>query len=216
MNDPFIVGLTGGLASGKSTACAALKKLGAAVVDSDLIAREIVRPCRPAYLKIVNEFGSKILDSKLKINRKLLAGIVFADPAKKILLEKITHPAIITEIKNIIKKQKRGGLVVVEAPLLFEAGAESLFDKIVVVNSSRQQQEKRAAGRDKLRPNEIKKRINAQLPLRAKLSRADYIVENSGTLEELKKDVKKLYRGLTNEMKLKYNHGQQAKSRHLK
>lgn len=191
-----VIGLTGGIASGKSAVSAVLKELGAEVIDADIISRQVVEPGLPAWQQIVDEFQESILNKDGTINRKKLGEIVFADPAKLDKLNKITHPYIIAEIENLIAKHRSSGekgVVVLEAPLLLELGLERLVDEVWVVAVHPTIQLKRLMERDKLSTRAAVNRIEAQMPLEEKVKKADRVIDNSGTLQETEEQVKKIW-----------------------
>lgn len=197
----MLTGLTGGIASGKSLAAEELKRLGAYLIDADEIAREVVRPGLPAYKEIVSEFGDKILNTDKTINRKLLGQIIFADPKLRKKLEQITHPGILDEIdKRIaaIKNKKPHTMIVVNAPLLIEAGLHKKMEKVIVVYADEKTQIERLMKRDGITTDEAKNRIAAQMPLREKKKYADFVIENGEGREkaQVKKEVKKIFENL--------------------
>ncbi|MFH1074522.1 MAG: dephospho-CoA kinase [Candidatus Firestonebacteria bacterium] len=186
----IVIGITGGVATGKSTVAALLRKDFKYFTSADEIARRIVRPGTPAYKKIVKAFGKHILTKDGSINRKILAALIFNNSAKRRLLQNITHPEIILTLKKEIKAfKKKSKTVFFEAPLLFEAGMQKMADIIVVTASSKKNQIKRFikkghTGADALR------RIKNQLSLKEKIKKADIVIYNNGSLKELKKSVK--------------------------
>lgn len=190
------IGITGGFATGKTVVAGMFKKLGAKVIDADRIARAVVKPHTLTWQKVVGYFGKEILRRDGFINRKRLAGIVFSDSKKRRRLNQILHPAVIGEIKQIIKGGK-SKVLVVDAPLLFEAGIEGLFDRIIVVSCPKEVQEKRAKRRDKLAEAEIFQRIKSQWPLARKIKRADFVVDNSGSITGTRKRVRKMWDKIT-------------------
>ena len=128
----LLVGITGGIGSGKSGVAAEFSRLGAKIIDADLIAHEILAPRTPAWRKTVKAFGKKILNPDMSISRRALAGIVFTDPRKRKLLERITHPAIIARILSTARKTD-AGIVMVDAPLLYETHLEKHMDRVIGV-----------------------------------------------------------------------------------
>lgn len=190
-----IIGLTGGIASGKSSVARILEKLGAPVIDADILAREVVKPGKPAYGAIVTEFGDGILCSDRSINRKKLGQVVFADAEKLRILEGITHPAIRLEAERKLAKLRGAGARVVfyMAPLLIEAGAVSRVDEIWVVFTDRQTQIKRVVERDGLTLEEALQRISAQMPMEEKARLGSLVIDNRGTPEETEKLVQEIW-----------------------
>ncbi len=189
----LIVGLTGGIVSGKTTVAQVLKGLGAKIIDVDGIAREIVRPNQKAWQKIVQQFGVEILKDNQEIHRKKLAQIVFSDQEKLNLLNRITHPEIIAIIKkqiSQIRNNSSGDVVcIIDAPLLFEAHIEYMMDKIIVVYLNIEKQVSRLLHRDGLSREEALKRINSQISMEEKVRLADYVIDNCLTPEHTKKQI---------------------------
>ncbi len=191
------VGLTGGVATGKTLVSKELKKLGAHVIDADVISREITGPGAPAYMEIVNEFGEGILREDKTIDRKALGRIVFSDPEKLSVLNRITHPRIIERINSeIAALEERHGddpLIIVDAALLIEAGLQKDMEKVIVVYADEEKQIERIMKRDGLSEREAGQRIKAQMPIALKLKHADFEVNNNGGIEETLRYVKELY-----------------------
>ena len=191
-----LIGLTGGIGSGKSTVCKLLIESGYEVIDSDQIAREVVQQGQPAYQQIVRVFGDSIIDDKTKaIDRPKLAAVVFSDDQKRKQLNAITHPAIYREIfKRIIRlmvRQER--LIFIDLPLLFESGYMVKFlSKIVVVSCVRETQIRRIIARNGYTAEEAEQRLNAQMSLEEKCRRADRVLHNEGNLETLRVQVRQL------------------------
>ncbi len=194
----LVVGLTGGMATGKSVASKTLKELGLPIIDADLIARETVRPNEAGYREIVDYFGKGILNPDETINRRGLAKIIFSDPEERERLNSLLHPRIVEEIKKRIEdfKERGEGMVIVDAALLIEAGQLSLVDKLIVVTVSPKIQIKRLAQREHLTEKEAKERIATQMPLSEKVKLADYVIDNSGTVKKTIKRTKEVYRKL--------------------
>jgi dephospho-CoA kinase len=190
-----VLGLTGGIATGKSTVAGLLKELGATIIDADKIARDIVAPGQEAWQEIVNQFGVEILRPDQTINREKLRKIVFADPEARRKLESITHPRIRTVVQERIASLASQGapIVIYEAPLLFENGIHHWLRPVILVTCSPETQRTRLAKRDHLSPAEVEQHLDAQMPLAQKRGLADYIIENSGDLQSLKKSVQKLW-----------------------
>jgi len=191
----MVVGVTGGIATGKSAVVEQFRQLGAAVISADELAREIVRPGEEALVRLVARFGQDILQADGTLDRKALAEIIFADPAARQDLNRITHPAIARLAADRIASLQRQGetLVIYEAPLLFEAGAESRVDRIVVVTAPAAVQRRRLMARDGLDEQAAQVRIAAQMPLADKVRRADFVVENAGSIDDLAAQVRELY-----------------------
>ncbi len=180
-----ILGITGTFGSGKSFVAQTFKELGAIVIDADKIVRTLLKSKdSPIALKIKRNFGTT--------NRKELAEIVFANQKKRRQLEKIIHPEVINRIKKRVSKIK-SPLVAIEAPLLFEARATGLVDKILVVSARKNFILKRMLSLGKFKKEEILRRMKSQIPLREKEKRADLVISNNGTKKETRKQVKEIY-----------------------
>ena len=194
----LVVGLTGGMASGKSVASKTLRDLGLPIIDADLIAREMVKPNEAGYRDIVDHFGKGILNPDQTINRRRLAKIIFSDPEERERLNSLLHPRIVKEIKRRIENFKEKGekMVIVDAALLIEAGQLPLVDKLIVVTVSPKIQVRRLAQRDHLTEKEARERIATQMPLSEKMKLADYIVNNSGPVRKTVKRTKEVYNRL--------------------
>lgn len=193
------VGLTGGIASGKSLVAGELKRLGAHIVDADLVSREVVRPGTRAHGEIVEAFGPGVLLENGEIDRKRLGEIVFSDPVKLEMLNSITHPRIRERIRELVSGIERvdpSGLIVVDAALLIEGGLYREMTKVVVVYADELKQAERLVKRDGLTPGEAKKRIASQMPLKEKREYADYVIDNNGEPGETLERVRRVYREL--------------------
>ena len=190
------VGLTGGIASGKSTVARAFGEMGAHVLDADRIARDLVTPGSPALALIVEAFGKEVLLPDGTLNRAALGAVVFADAGKRRILEGILHPLILAEIDRRIGELERAdpqGLAVVEAALILELGRQERFDAIVVVWAEEEQQRLRMMLRDELSAEEAGRRLAAQMPLAEKRRRADLVVDNSRDLAACRADAERVY-----------------------
>lgn len=189
-----IIGLTGGIATGKSTVSNMLREFGIPIVDADLIARQVVEPGEEAYEQIVKQFGENILTEERTIDRKRLGAIVFSDEQKRFKLNEIVHPAVRKEMKKQVEKHLAEGhhTVVMDIPLLFESKLEHMVEKIVVVYTSKEIQLERLMKRDKFSKEEALQRINAQLPIDEKKMLADVVIYNEGSMEETREQVEQL------------------------
>lgn len=187
----YSVGLTGGIASGKSTVTKQLKKLNIPVVDADVIAREVVQPKSKGLNALVKTFGQDILTAKGELDRKALGEIVFNDEAKRNRLNSILHPLIRERILEVKAEYEAEGhpVIVLDIPLLFETDYEKHCDEIMVVSVPREIQIDRLMKRDQSSKEEALSRINAQMPLAEKVAKADTVIDNSGTLEETNQQV---------------------------
>ena len=164
----MLIGLTGGIASGKSGISSLLKSRGAFIIDADKIARDVVEPHKKAWEEIVRVWGEDVLLSDLRINRSRLGSLVFGNKEELARLNNITHPEIIREIKERALENKDAPIVVVDAPLLIEAGLSSLVEEIWLVSIERENQIKRLIARDNISEKEAVKRIDSQMPLEEK------------------------------------------------
>ena len=191
----IIVGLTGGVGTGKSTVANSFKELGAHIIDWDELARDVVCPDSKAWKEIVEYFGKNFLNEDLTINRQKLAEIVFSDKEKLEKLDQIVHPEVIEEderITNEIRNLDPDALIIKDNPLLFELTRPILVDKIVVVSTSEQTQLRRLEEKGMSR-EDAQSRIKSQLPLEEKIKSADFVINNDGPLEETKKQVEEIY-----------------------
>jgi len=192
----LLVGLTGGIASGKSTVSAMLAERGAEVIDADHIARQVVMPGTPAWCKIREHFGPGVLHPDGQLDRQALADIVFADKTRLALLNEITHPAIFARIADRLEAHHDQDVVVVlDAALLIEAGLAEGVDVVIVVHSPREIQVERLAAKG-VGSEDARNRIAAQLAPEKRLARADVVIDNSGSLEDLGRQVDKLWEEL--------------------
>lgn len=189
------MGLTGSFGSGKSTVARFFKPLGAKIIDADRIARKVVRPKTKIYKKIIAAFGRQILKTNNQIHRDRLAHLVFNNKNYLQKLNKIMHPAIIRIIDDEIKTSK-ARLIVLDAPLLIEAGLRNMVDKLIVVKLSRRQQIQRLLKKTRLTKKDILKRIKQQIPLEEKIRIADFIIDNNGSMQNTQKQVKEIRRSL--------------------
>lgn len=186
------IGLTGGIASGKTTVSNILKELGAELIDSDKIAHQVISKGNRGWKLVVEAFGKEILDNEGEINRSKLANIIFNDDRERKRLEEITHPLIIAEI-NRRMRNSTSKPVVLDAPLLYETGLDRLVDQVWVVYVDRSTQLERLMKRDKLSLKEAKARIDSQLSLEKKKRLADKVICNMGSRKDLREKVIKLW-----------------------
>jgi dephospho-CoA kinase len=194
-----IIGLTGGIASGKSTVAKMLSQLGVPIIDADTLAREVVMPGEPAYQAIISRFGDHILNVDGTINRTLLGSIIFADSNLRHELEKITHPAIRQRVLNKLSELEKSGatIVVYMAPLLIESGATSIVDDIWVVYVDEEMQILRLMERDGINRAQAFERINSQMPIEEKKLSGTVIIDNRGTLSETERQVMSAWEGVS-------------------
>lgn len=192
----IILGVTGSFGSGKTTVAGILKSFGARIIDADRIAHGCIRPPEPAYKKIRAAFGKKILQKNGLIDRAKLAQVVFGD--KKLLrkLNNAVHPQAIGIIKDKIRSFE-SGVVVLDAPLLLEAGLKNIVDKLIVVKVTQAEQLRRVKKKTSLSEAEILKRIKAQMSQNAKSGFANFIIDNSGTIQETRRQAGKIMKRLS-------------------
>lgn len=196
------IGLTGGIACGKSTVSALLARRGAILIDADLLAREVVEPGAPALAEVVRVFGDGVLQEDGSLNRKELGRLVFGHEARRKELEAILHPPIRRLMRERMEEFQRlhpDKLVVVDVPLLFESRMEDEFQEVLLVYVDPSVQLERLMARDGLTREEAQQRLNAQIPIEWKKEWADVIIDNGGDLEDTEKQVNTYLRrkGLT-------------------
>lgn len=192
-------GLTGGIASGKSTVAGFLREAGAFIIDADRIAREVVAPGQPAWQEIRDEFGDRILKQDGTIDRAELGRIVFADDRLRRRLESIIHPRVGTQIEariRHIEQDAPDAVIILDIPLLFEAGMTHGLSQIIVVYVPEDLQFERLVARDGLSPQEARARMAAQMPLVEKARRADIVIDNSGAPADTRRQAMAAYEQL--------------------
>ena len=195
----IIVGLTGGIGSGRSSVAEMFKGEGAYVIDFDYLARVVVEPDTPAWRDIVEHFGSEILLPNRTLNRSRLAEIVFSDAQSRKVLEGFTHPRIFEKQDTLLKEIKSKdpkAIVIVDVPLLFELRLNKNFDKVILVYVSRDVQIERAIKRDSLLREEVEKRLEAQSNIEKKKLLSDYIINNEGSLKNTMDQVRRVIQEL--------------------
>src|SRR5271157_1141742 len=205
------VGLTGGIASGKSSVGEMFVALGAHLVQADRIAHQLMLPGQPVYHEVVRHFGGGILNPDLSVNRAKLAEAAFGSaspaaeskPSRVLELNRIVHPAVIRSQEEWMEeagRQNPHAVAIVEAALIIEAGAAKRFDRLIVVSCSDEQRISRFAARHKLAleaaRKEVERRMAAQLPEAEKVKAADYVIDNSGTLEQTREQVRRVWQEL--------------------
>jgi dephospho-CoA kinase len=195
----LIVGLTGGVASGKTAVSQILREEGAYLIDADQIARELVQPHTATWNELIRVFGKGILQEDGSIHRKRLAAKVFSDSEQRNLLNQILHPRIKVEMDRRVKEigqKDPNAIVVIDAALLIELRNHREMDKVIVVTSTEKQQIERVKKRDGVEQEEAQKILSSQMPLEEKLKVADLVIRNEGSFEETKKRVKKVFQEL--------------------
>ena len=207
----LLVGLTGGIATGKSTVTALLAGPSVRVVDADALAREVVEPGTPAHAQIVAEFGKEVLQPDGRLDRARLGEIVFPEAVRRKRLEAITHPAIRRRLEQIMADLERAGfdgLLIWDAALLVESGGTRNMDRVVIVTTDPATQLRRLMQRDGCTEEAARTRIASQMPLAVKARYGDYVIDNSGTREQTETRVREVYRSLLQDL-----HARQAAPR---
>jgi len=199
----LLVGLTGGVATGKSTVSSMFQALGCVVIDADLLAREVVEPGQPAWEQIVAAFGRGLLQPDGRLDRRALGAVVFEDPAQRQRLESITHPEIRARVAARLAEltvQGFEGIVIFDAPVMIESGHYRNMDRLIVVTSDEPAQMARQQARDRLSAEEATRRIRSQMPLEAKVKLADYVIDNTGDLGSTEAQVREIHRALLRDL----------------
>ena len=186
------LGLTGGIGSGKSTAARMFADLGAIVIDADAIAKEVLEPGQVGYESVVNNFGEEILDSSGNIDRVVLAGKVFGDTTKLKELEEIVHPAVATKVAQIRESLPAGSIIIYDTPLLIEKSLQQQFDQVIVVLAPEALRTQRLLARG-LAQNDIIARMSNQATDEQRREIANYVIDNSSSLVELREEVQKVW-----------------------
>jgi dephospho-CoA kinase len=197
----LIIGLTGGIVSGKSTVARMFKDLGAKIVDADKLGHKVILPQGAAWKRIIKIFGKDILQKDQTINREKLGKIVFANQNLLKKLNKITHPEIIKLIKKEIslakdKSKEEKKILIIDAALIYETKIDRLMDKIIVVYLDEEEQLERLIKRNNLSEKEALQKIKSQIPLKEKIEIADYVIDNSNSLDKMKEQVEKIWENL--------------------
>ncbi|MDY6836545.1 MAG: dephospho-CoA kinase [Thermodesulfobacteriota bacterium] len=195
----LFLGVTGGIATGKTVVANVLQELGAGLIDLDLIARRVVERGTPGLREIIDYFGNEFLQEDGTLDRKRLSKIVFQDADKRKRLEEATHPFIfeelLKEVNNITEKDEEA-IIQVVVPLLIEKNAQSLFDRVIVVYIPKELQIERLTRRDGISRQEAANMLKAQLPIDDKLEHADFVVNNEGSLENTRRQVEEIWQAL--------------------
>ncbi|MCA9473260.1 MAG: dephospho-CoA kinase [Nitrospirales bacterium] len=194
--DMLLVGLTGGLASGKTTIAQLFQQLGAQIIDADQIARQVVCPKRSAWKEIVRIFGRDVLTSDNQVNRSALAHVVFHTPAKLKQLTDILYPRVAREQARLTQRlyrENRDVVIIYEAAMLIESGAFKRMDRIIVVMTTQHTQIQRATQRTSMSKAEARRRIRCQLPVAEKLQYADHVIDGTLPRDQLRRVVRQLY-----------------------
>jgi dephospho-CoA kinase len=195
----ILVGLTGGIATGKSTVAKMFERCGAHTIDADILARQAVEPGKPAWRAIVRSFGKAVLNADRTLNRAALGQIVFRDKTKLRRLERLIHPHVARmqeRITKTIARKHPKAVILYEAPLLFEAGVDRRMDLVVVVTADRRTQIARLKARNGFSRSEALRRIQSQIPIKQKVAAADYVLDGTTPRTRLLSQVRRLYREL--------------------
>lgn len=192
------IGLTGGIATGKSTVAKILRDIGIAVVDADILAREVTKPGSKAVEEIKQAFGAEMVGADGNLDRSRLGRLVFQDPEKLKKLESILHPKIqdLRSRERLKLEQAGHALAFYDVPLLFEKNMQSEFDAILLVYASPEDQKRRLQERDHLKENEMDLRLKAQMPIDEKVKMAQYVILNNGSVADLKLNVQSILKDL--------------------
>jgi len=200
----LLVGLTGGIATGKSTVAEVFRRLGCVIIDADGLAREVVVPGAPAHDDIVAAFGGGILRPDGTLDRQKLGAIVFAVPDAKKRLEAITHPRIrerFAEALAELEARDFAGIVIFDAPVMIESGNYTVMDRLVVVVTDAATQARRLTARDAVGAAEAEQRIGSQMPVAEKAKLADYVIDNSGDRETTIAEARRVHAALLADLK---------------
>lgn len=196
----ILLGVTGGIACGKTTVADMIENFGGPIVDYDLLSRVVVEPGRPALSDIADYFGPDVINKDQTLNRKKLSGIVFSDPEKRKKLQSFIYPRLGAEYEsqiNDILKTDSSAIIQVVVPLLIEQGMQNMFDYILVVYITKEEQIIRLMNRDNISEQEAGDILKAQMPIEEKKKQADFIIDNSGSIENAKIQAEKLWETLS-------------------
>lgn len=194
----LVVGLTGGIASGKSTVSGLFVEAGVPVICADELAREVVKAGSPGLAEIQRAFGEEVIDLQGELDRAAMARVVFHHADRRGLLESIIHPRVAEEKRKRLTELQRQGysVAIVDVPLLYETGWDQFFDLVIVVTVSRETQEERLRARDGMSREDATARLDAQMPIEEKARRADRVVDNSGSMAHTREQVDVLVKEL--------------------
>jgi len=199
----LLVGLTGGIATGKTTVSDLFRRLGCEVIDADRLAREVVEPGEPALARIVEEFGREVLQADGALDRKKLGAVVFGDASRRQRLEEITHPAIRDRfLRRLAELEARGfeGIVLWDAAVMIESGGYKSMDKLVVVATDEATQAVRLRARDAIDLAEAERKIRSQMPVAEKAKLADYVIDNRGDRASTERQVREVHAALLRDL----------------
>ncbi len=203
--NPKVIAVTGGIGSGQSSVCAILKEYGCKVIDVDKKAKQIISKDKTLQRELQSAFGNRIFYRNGRLNRRLLASIAFRDEEKTRMLNKLVHPRMVAEIVEEMEEarfSKRYPLIVIDAALVFEISIEQMFDAIIVVYSSLKKRIQRVKIRDRVNEEDIIARVNRQIPLEEKRKWADFVINNNGTMDDLRSQTRRIYEQMIDKMPL--------------
>ena len=202
--NPKVIAVTGGIGSGQSTVCRIFKNLGCKIIDVDVKAKQIIQKDISIQKELKKAFGNEIFYKDGSLNRKHLAHLAFRDEVKTLELNKIIHPRMVSEVVEEMETARfsqRYPLIIVDAALIFEISIEKMFDSVIVVYAKLNNRIKRVMERDDLKRAEVLARVHRQIPLEDKKNWADFVIDNDGTTDDLKKQVDHIFEELMNDIK---------------
>jgi dephospho-CoA kinase len=202
--NPKVIAVTGGIGSGQSTVCKKLKELGCRIIDLDTKAKQIIQKDASLRRELKKTFGGEIFSPDGTLNRKLLAKLAFSNESRTRELNKLVHPRMVTDVVEEMESARfseKYPLIVIDAALIYEISMEQMFDAIIVVYANKENRIRRVMERDDLKRSEIQTRIRRQIPLEEKKEWADYVINNDGRIEELKKQTEHIFKQLTRNLK---------------
>ena len=202
--NPKVIAVTGGIGSGQSTVCRIFKNLGCKIIDVDVKAKQIIQKDISLQKELKKAFGNEIFYKDGSLNRKHLAHLAFRDEVKTLELNKIIHPRMVSEVVEEMETARfsqRYPLIIVDAALIFEISIEKMFDSVIVVYAKLNNRIKRVMERDDLKRAEVLARVHRQIPLEDKKNWADFVIDNDGTTDDLKKQVDHIFEELMNDIK---------------
>ena len=194
MTQPFVIGVTGTIGSGKTSVCRFFQELGATIIDADAIGREVVEKDQGTFHALVVAFGREILNEDGTLNRRRLGRLAFGNPAMRQKLNTIVHPALLKRLREEVDTAQRLGPVVVDAALILEWGLQSEFDALVVVTADHDIQVERVVDQRDWSREEVTLRLKSQIPSEEQVGYADYVIVNNGTLEDLRRQVVEVWK----------------------
>jgi dephospho-CoA kinase len=203
--DAKLIGVTGGIGSGQSTVCNILNSLGCKVIDVDKKAKQVIDKDKTLQKELRQTFGEEIFDKDGQLNRRLLANIAFNDQSKTLLLNNLVHPRMVSEVVEEMEQARfsqKYPLIVIDAALIYEISIEQIFDAIIVVYTDLKQRIQRVMKRDGLQKAEIMARIHRQIPLEDKREWADFVIDNNGSLQDLKVQTQRIYESLVDTIRV--------------